>query len=126
MELQAVSGQLELNSSSAVAQLNETALHESILRDESAFFPVKEPNNQHLLLAHQQLCREFGFDAVFSTPLRTPTGELQGAILVAGRSELICGERTPNFVRAAAPRIANAVQVVSRTEQSAIQKSSTN
>jgi multidrug resistance efflux pump len=48
--------------------------------------------------------------------MRSPDGELRGAILVAGDANMILGERLPNFVRAASPRIASAIEVVSRAE----------
>ena len=115
-KVQAVSGQLEAQAKSATLQLNETALHECILRDETTFFPTDDPKKQHLLLAHKQLCKAFDYEAVCSTPMRTPDGKLLGALLIAGNAEMVLGDRLPNFVRAASPRIASAIDVVSRTQ----------
>ncbi len=87
MRVQAISGQSDTKTGSDAYQLNETALNECWLRDETGTWPANENNNQHLLLAHKQLAKEFDYEAVLSIPLRTPGEDVIGAILIAAATD---------------------------------------
>ncbi len=116
LRVHAVSGQVDAKSHSRRIQQNHTALNETVLREEQGIYPAIDEDNQHLLLGHKQLAKEYDFEAVISTPLYTTGDKLVGALLVAGKQNLIQSHRMPNFLRASAPRIASALEVVNRAE----------
>ncbi len=116
MRLLAVSGEAEMDARRHHGQLLETVLHESWLRDDVGQWPANDDSNEHLLLAHRQLAAELRFDSVYSTPLRTPEGEVIGALLLGCPDREAAETRMTNFVRAAAPRLASALDVVERAQ----------
>lgn len=116
IQVQAISGQTDTITGSNAFQQNLTALNECLLREEFGCWPPSEEGNEHLLLAHKQLAKEFDFEAVASLPIRTADGEITGALLVGGSKPMITGNRLPNFLRASAPRIGNALDVVRRAQ----------
>lgn len=122
IQLSAIAGQPSSDANSSVYRINETALAESWLRDECAVCSPEVNEQSHLLLAHEQMRRECGYATIVSTPLKTPDGRKVGALLVGGKQKSQSGERLLNFLRAAAPRIASAIEVVQRAEVSQAQK----
>lgn len=121
MRVQAVSGTEKIEQSSRLLSVLQTALSETLLRDEMCRWPaVEEEESQLLLLGHRQLARDLGAEAVSSISLISPDGEKVGAFIVAGQSALLQGDRLPNFMRTAAPRLASALDVVYRAERSRI------
>ena len=116
MRLRAISGQAELDPKSRTSQTNETALAESHTRDELGVYPPTSESNAHLLLAHRQLATENHLDTVISTPLNTTEEVAVGSILFAGNLSTAEQDKLQKFVNAAAPRIANALEVVRRAQ----------
>lgn len=117
LRLSAVSGSSKARASSQTSRRIKTALSETLLRNEVSSWPAKDRESL-LLLGHQQFVAETKSEAVLSIPLRTASGVCVGALLLSGDAEFIQGDRLPNFVRAAAPRIASAIEVVRRAQQS--------
>ena len=122
IRVRAIAGQANTDVNSAAFQINETALSESFLRDEPAIWSSDSQEKSHLLLAHEQFGREQGYTAIVSAPLKKPDGEKVGAILIGHKRLDKTNDRLFNFIRAAAPRIASAVEVVKRAEVSQAQK----
>ncbi len=121
IRVEAIAGLSAGDTSSEIHKLNEAALNESWLRDEAAVWPASEEESSHLLLAHKQLAAESDLTSVVSAPLRTPDNEVVGTVLV-GCKNLQDSGRLFNFIRAASPRIASAVEVVKRAEVSKFTK----
>ena len=122
IRVQAMSGQAKTESSNRIDQLNETALSECLLRNEVGIWPAKEDDKVHLLLAHGQLADEMNYATIVSSPLTTPDGKVVGAVLIGAKQSLENNDRLFNFVRASAPRMASALEVVTRAEVSRFQK----
>ena len=123
VRVRAIAGRTNVSdANSSALRANETALAEACLRDENAIWLSDCCEQSHLLLAHEQMGREFGYSAIVSTPLTTPGGLKIGALLVGCRRMTQTSDRLLNFLRAAAPRIASAIEVVKRAEISQTQK----
>lgn len=122
LRVDAVSGLANANKESDSFRALETALNECLLRGEPASWPASADENPALMLGHQQLARELQCQSVLSSPLVTVEGKTVGAVILTGSRELIQGDRLPNFVRAATPRIASAMDVVQRSEKPAWQR----
>lgn len=118
IQVQALSGASSLETSSTLARDLQTALSETLLRDEMSQWPNEKVEDQQLLLAHKQLANHLGLEAVSSIPLTTPDGNQVGAVILAGSLDLLQGDRLPNFLRASAPRLASALEVVDRAQVS--------
>ncbi|MGB7346665.1 MAG: HlyD family efflux transporter periplasmic adaptor subunit [Pirellulaceae bacterium] len=120
--VQSLSGTTELDPASETYRDVELTLNESVLRDSVGVYPAGPDNDTHLLIAHRQLCSNFGAPAALTSPLVTPDGETIGAILLTGDEQLIHGDKLPNFIRASSPRIASAIEVVSRAQVGRVQQ----
>ncbi|QDT11195.1 efflux RND transporter periplasmic adaptor subunit [Planctomycetes bacterium K23_9] len=114
--VRSLSGTLELDPAGETYQAVELTLSESLLRQSVGVYPPAAGDESHLLVAHRQLCSTLQVPAVLTSPLTTPEGEAFGAILLTGDETLVRGEKLPNFVRASSPRIASAIEVVSRAQ----------
>ncbi len=114
LAVQAISGHASVDRHSDVCRTIETAMHECLLRESIGIWPVNDEKDRHLLLAHQQMARESDAESVLSYPLMTVDGKPVGVLLVTGSRDLLHGDRLPNFIKAAGPRIAGALEVVSR------------
>ena len=118
----ALSDNGDVNRHSEAWRAFETTLNEALLRNEKATWPSESEQSRHLLLAHEQLAKQIGCGAVHSRPLKSVDDSVVGAIVLTGEKELIQGDRLPNFLDAASPRIASALSVVQRAEQTRWQK----
>ena len=122
LRVEAVSGNSGLKQDSETFRVFETALNESILRGDAGCWPAKDGETQPLMLGHQQIAQALQCEAVFSSPLTTIAGKTIGALIFTGQKELVHGDRLPNFARASTPRIANAIDVVTRGQKTGLQK----
>jgi len=122
LNVEAVSSGANLKQDSETLRAFDTALSESLLRNEVAVWPTPDDSTEALMLGHQQLARKFHCQAVLSTPLTLADGKTIGVMIVTGSSELLHGDRLPNFVRAATSRIASAIDVVRRSEKNNLQR----
>ena len=121
--VQSLSGTMDLDHASETYRELELTLAESLLRDSLGVYPPDDDDNEsHLLIAHRQLCGNLHVPAVLTSPLTTPDGETIGALLLTGDQELIGDEKLANFIRAASPRIASAIEVVTRAQPSAVRR----
>ena len=116
MTVECLSGTTELDPASETYHGLEMALSESVLRDSVGVYPPREDDETHLLVAHKQLCGDLQVPALMTSPLRTPEGEVIGAIVLTGELDRIHGDKLPNFIRASSPRIASALEVVARAQ----------
>ncbi|MCA9148472.1 MAG: HlyD family efflux transporter periplasmic adaptor subunit [Planctomycetales bacterium] len=121
--IESLSGVPDLDAGSDTYHVIEMALTEAVLRDDLGIWPPRERDETHLLLAHKQLVRHLHCEATLTCPLKAIDGKAVGAMLLTGPKSLVHGNRLPNFVRAAAPRLATALEVVRRAEPSRIQQS---
>jgi multidrug resistance efflux pump len=114
--VQSLSGTVELDPDGETYRDLELTLSECLLRESIGVYPPGPSDDTHLLVAHRQLCGNLHLPAVLTSPLTTPEGETIGAILLTGSPDTIGSEKLSNFIRAASPRIASAIEVVSRAE----------
>ncbi|MEM7474767.1 MAG: efflux RND transporter periplasmic adaptor subunit [Planctomycetota bacterium] len=119
--LQAVSGASSFDKSSQVAKSIRTALSETLLTNELTAWPSGK-NDESIRLAHRQLAQEAGVETVMSVPLKTNDERLVGALLLGGSKDNLAQQKLPNFLRAAAPRIASALDVVHRAQKSLLRR----
>ncbi len=120
--VESLSGTVELDRGSDTYLDLELTLSECLLRESVGIYPPGPEDDTHLLVAHRQLCGNLHVPAVLTSPLTTPEGETIGAILLTGSSDVIGDEKLSNFLRAASPRIASAIEVVSRAEPGKLTK----
>ena len=122
IRVEALSGSSSSKQDSETLRAYETAMNECLLRDDLAAWPDANDETLPLMLGHQQLAKDLQCTAVMSSPLTTVDGKKTGVLVCTGSKELIHGDRLPNFVRAAAPRVAGAIDVVHRSEKSGWQR----
>lgn len=121
-----VSGSEKIDARSAGFHAYRQCLSEVVLRDEPAIWPPAEPGDDRLLLAHRQLAAELQTPSIVSFPLKSVSGKVVGGWLFAGEVSVLQTPRLFRFINAVSPRVANAIDVVARTEQPAIVRAITN
>lgn len=134
LTLHAYSGSEKLEQRSEIAEDFKTTASETLLQREACVWPLPDDSNkdepsanlgkhaENGLLAHQQLLESTRCDAVFSIPLVTPNKQIVGVLVLAGENASIQGSRLPNFARAAAPRLASALDVVTRAQETRLSR----
>ena len=120
--VEAISGNATIHRQGESSRVIETALNECLLRNDIGLWPASGDSPPHLLLAHEQMATHFQCEAVMSFPLTTVDDQVVGAAVITGDRDLMNGDRLPNFVRAASPRVANALEVVTRAQCSRIRR----
>jgi biotin carboxyl carrier protein len=118
--LKAISEASKLSRSSRHVRMFQQALNECLVRNEPGCWPARSEHEDVLLLAHQQLAASAQVDCVRSFPLTTPGENTVGAIVLAGSESVVGTDRCQQFLKATAPRIANALATVKRAQRSLI------
>lgn len=117
LRVRAISGLTDFDKNSESVGLFREALAECMLRDQLRTWPPEDNDDRSGLLAHKALARQLHFQSLLSSPLRKIDGETIGAWLFADSGDLVSGGQFRNFVRAASPRVASAIDVVQRGER---------
>lgn len=118
MTVQTVSGLNQFDANSEAVMAMREAMNECQLHGAVCLWPP-EDGQRSAMLAHAALAKRHNYKSLLSSPLKTADGRTLGSLLFADNGALLHGERFRNFVRAASPRIANALDVVERCERGA-------
>jgi multidrug efflux pump subunit AcrA (membrane-fusion protein) len=121
LTLQAISDMQDFDTNSETVMVISDAFGDCQVRDDICRWPPQQ-NKASALLGLQSLARQWHFDSVLAAPLKTVTGNTVGFWLFADSGDLVAGERFGNFVRAASPRVAGAIEIVDRSSQGLIAK----
>ncbi len=116
LRLRAISGLNSFDQHSETVTLIRETLAESELHDGLCVWPP-EDDKKSALLAHQTLSKQLNFNSVLTSRLISVDGNTIGAWLFADNGDLIASERFANFIRAASPRLASAIQIVDRSDR---------
>lgn len=114
--VRAVSGMKDFDPNSETMTAMREALAECKLNNDLCFWPP-DGGKRSAMLGHKSLADQCHFGSLLSCPLTTPDGKLVGAWLLADGGNLAQGERFRNFVRAASPRVASAMELVDRGQR---------
>ncbi|HRA86493.1 MAG TPA: efflux RND transporter periplasmic adaptor subunit [Planctomycetaceae bacterium] len=119
-KLTAIAGGGTIDPFSEDTRLIESVLQESQLRSAGGTWPVRDPDNRHALLSHQQLSELWNACAVVSTPLQSETGIATGAILLTFRdtektADIATAEQ---FLRAAAGSLNSCMEILQKLADS--------
>lgn len=120
VQLTAIAGSGTFDSFSEETRLIESVLHESQLRSAGGTWPVRDPDNRHALLSHQQLSESWNECTIVSTPLQTETGTGIGAILLTFRGPVVA-ERVANaerFLRAGSGSLGSCLEILQKLADS--------
>lgn len=118
LRLRDISGLDVFDANSDTSRAFREALAESLLHSDLVTWPVDDEHRRSALLAHKSLARICHFKSICTTRLMTPDGEIVGAWLFGDNDDVVTGERFQNFVRAASPRIASALNIARARHES--------
>lgn len=122
LKLETISGFIKIDQSSDVKQQFHQALLESQTRKRAGTYPPTDDNNDHQLLAHQQLSAKLNGNQIFSHPLTTDEGQTVGAWLLVGKKDPFQQEALENWLRVVSPVIANALSLLRRSEKGRVRR----
>ncbi|HUS39576.1 MAG TPA: efflux RND transporter periplasmic adaptor subunit, partial [Pirellulales bacterium] len=111
-QLQALSGISKFDKSSAYVLEVESALDETVLKDELTIWSRQQTNDVQAALAHQRLCTRDSTTTVISAPLRTSEGRLVGAWLFLDDNTLVNSSASISMIEAGSSSIADSLAVV--------------
>ncbi len=116
LQLRAISGLNNFDQNSETVALIREALAESRFHDGLSVWPAVD-NKRSALLAHKALASQLNLKSVLTAELKNVDGNTMGVWLFADNGDAISGDRFRNFIRAASPRVASALQILQRSEQ---------
>ena len=116
LKLRAISDINDFDTNSETVMAISEALGDCQIRDDICCWPPKQ-HKASALLGHQSLARQWHFKSILTAPLKTVSGDTLGFWLFADSGDLVAGERFGNFVLAASPRVAGAVEIVDRSSR---------
>ncbi len=120
VNLTAIAGGGTIDAFSEETRLIESVLQETQLRAAGGTWPVRDPDNRHALLSHQQLSESWNSCTVVSAPLQTETGTGTGAILVTFRGATATehAANAERFLRAAAGSLGSCLEILQKLADS--------
>lgn len=113
--LAAISGVSQFDKRSHAAQALESALDETVLRDDVTTWPPENDDQRHACLAHKALCWLEGSKSAISAPLRDGSGTAIGAVLLLTEST-DTSNRSRRLLCAAERPLATALDVSQRLD----------
>ena len=118
--LTAIAGGGTIDPFSEETRLIESVLQESQLRSAGGVWPVRDPDNRHALLSHQQLSELWSDCAVVSAPLQSETGAATGTIIVTFRNLTMTAsiESAERFLRASAGPLSSSMEILQKLADS--------
>ena len=120
VRLNAIAGGGTIDPFSEETRLIESVLQETQLRSAGGTWPVRDPNNRHALLSHQQLSESWNDCTLVSMPLQTETGTGTGSILLTFRGSAIT-DRAVNaerFLRAGGGSLGSCLEILQKLADS--------
>ena len=120
VNLTAIAGGGTIDAFSEETRLIESVLQETQLRSAGGTWPVRDPDNRHALLSHQQLSESWNGCTVVSAPLQTETGTGTGAILVTFRGTTATDHaaNAEQFLRAASGSLGSCLEILQKLADS--------
>ena len=122
VQIAAISGMPEFDNNAVFTAARQDALEETILRDRLTIIPSTDDANRDTLLSHQRLAATLQAACLVSFPLKNIDQEVVGAWMSIS-DETVANERLQALMRAAAPRVADALQLSQRADRSFFQRS---
>ncbi len=114
--LKAISGTASFDRKSSTVSHIESALNESLIRNQITSYPAAHQSEGFQTVAHKRAAESLGVDSIVSIPLEDGSGNNIGAILFGGSgSELIARDRH-NELRACSIPVGSAISSVHRYE----------
>ncbi|MEM7782136.1 MAG: hypothetical protein AAF623_02200, partial [Planctomycetota bacterium] len=117
LRLVSISGETEINTKNDGVRAMETAIHETMIRNERCAYPAPPGSSNHLLLGHEQLAQMSGQSSVVSIPLAVADGDPVGVLLIMGQTDVLQSSRTDRFFSAVGSRLGSALRVIQRAER---------
>jgi multidrug resistance efflux pump len=121
LQIAGMSGIPELDNNAAFTTSLQDALDETILRDRLTTFPSSDVDNRDTLLSHQRLATVLQATQLVSFPLKDVDEEIVGAWMAID-DRVDRNERLKTLMRAAAPRVADALSLAQRADRSLLQR----
>lgn len=118
--LQAVSGMSQFDKRSEFASAMESALDESIVRDELTIWPAGHEGQQDATLAHRRVCELNGHASVVSSPLYDDQDNLVGAWMFFGDEKNLQSGDLIDFADASQRQVGATLQLLQRAEMNPI------
>ena len=120
VHLAAIAGGGTIDAFSEETRLIESVLQETQLRSAGGTWPVRDPDNRHALLSHQQLSESWNGCTVVSAPLQTENGTGTGAILVTflGTTATELAANAERFLRAASGSLGSCLEILQKLADS--------
>ena len=117
LRLEAISGFLKTEQTSDLKQDFHQVLLESRTRKRAALFPSNNSENDHQLLAHEQLATKLNGNTIYSHPLITEEGKSVGSWLFAGQAKQFQPDHFERWLEVISPIIANVFFLRSQSEK---------
>lgn len=120
VHLTAIAGGGTIDAFSEETRLIESVLQETQLRSAGGTWPVRDPDNRHALLSHQQLSESWNNCTLVSIPLQTETGTGTGAILTTfrGTTSTERAVHAERFLRAASESLGSCLEILQKLADS--------
>lgn len=120
VNLTAIAGGGTIDEFSEETRLIESVLQETQLRSAGGTWPVRDPDNRHALLSHQQLSESWNDCTIVSVPLQTETGTGTGAILLTFHDTTSTehAARAERFLRAASDSLGSCLEILQKLADS--------
>ena len=127
LQIAAISGLPEFDSSAQFTETLKEALDETIVRDRLTVFPSSDTENRDTLLSHQRLASTLQAARLVSFPLKDVGHQVVGAWIAvldsavldsAVQDNAVGNEKLETLMRAAAPRVADALLLARRADSS--------
>jgi hypothetical protein len=120
VRLTAIAGGGTIDPFSEETRLIESVLQETQLRSAGGVWPVRDPDNRHALLSHQQLSESWNDCTIVTTPLQTETGTGTGSILLTYRGADIAEHavNAERFLRAGGESLGSCLEILQKLADS--------
>jgi len=120
VQLAAIAGGGTIDPFSDETRLVESVLQETQLRAAGGVWPVRDPDNRHALLSHQQLSESWNHCTIVSIPLQTETGTGTGSILLTyrGSDAMAQSQYAERFLRAGGEALGSCLEILQKLADS--------
>ena len=120
VRLTAIAGGGTIDPFSEETRLIESVLQETQLRSAGGVWPVRDPNNRHALLSHQQLSESWNDCTIVSAPLQSETGAGTGSIILTFRDAAAAQHAVSAecFLRAGSESLGSCLEILQKLADS--------
>ena len=121
-DVQAISGLTTLEAASDIVAAYQYAMTEPTVRCERGQYPPLDTESNHLLLAHKQLATAARTEAVLSSPIYSPSGEVVGVLVLTGSRESLNKESLFRLLDLSATPLGSQLHLLRRSEPGLIRQ----